>query len=130
MVSPRVSEHFASSQNVVVARLISLEPSPKIWSGTLATFQAATYELTEVLKGTGLEIGARVVVDHPLVAKTRTVKQTPELDDAWFVAGRSFVLFLDVRDGRMRCRNGNDGVLDVAEPGLIDGLRALAKSGA
>lgn len=130
MVSPRISEQFASSQHVIVARLISLEPSPNLWSGMLATFQAANYEVTEVLKGSGLAVGARVTVDHPLVARARTVRSTPELDDTWFVAGRSVVLFLDTSDGRLRCRDANDGVLDAADPGLLDGLRALATSGA
>lgn len=46
------------------------------------------------------------------------------------LARRSFVLLLDVRDGRMRCRYGDDGVLTRSTPACSMACAPLAKSGA
>jgi hypothetical protein len=76
---------------VFVGTVRGLDPAPTTWSGIVAVYQGATFEVDTVLKGFYDESTADVL--HPVVAGSRTADVTPGLSPALFASGTKLIVF-------------------------------------
>lgn len=105
---------FQRAELVIVARPTRLQPSPKVWSGTLATFQGVEYQVTRVVKGAGIEPTQSIVVLHPLVAKSATADpDVPQLRASAFDTNKTYVVFIRRENGALHCISENDGIVEA-----------------
>lgn len=105
---------FQRAELVIVARPTRLQPSPKVWSGTLATFQGVEYQVTRVIKGVGIEPTQSIVVMHPLVAKSATADpDVAQLRASAFDTTKTYVVFLRRENGALHCISENDGIVEA-----------------
>lgn len=126
-VDSRVDKSFNEADLVIVARPKALEPSPNIWSGTLATFQGVEHQVVRVLKGTGVEVEQTIVVMHPLVARSATAEtDKPELRASAFDSSKTYVVFIRIGDDKeLYCIDANHGIVE-ATPEVIAEVERLA----
>ena len=94
-VSMAPSPALAASQradSVFLARVIALRAAPAGWSRLIETWQEVDYEVLRVFKG-DLRVGERVVVRHPIVARSATAADRPGLRADWFSPGGRLLVF-------------------------------------
>jgi hypothetical protein len=117
-----MARQLPEAELVFVGEVVSLSPSPHMWSGLAEMTQSVTYRVTRVLRGAGVEAGARIEVRHLLVEGAPTVDSaTAELLPSLFHPGASLlVLARPQRDG-WRCVSERASVA-VATPALVDAV--------
>ncbi len=83
---------------IVLARVREVHPTPGVWCGVVVTWQHVTYDVDEVLHGTG--VAREIRVGHMLVGGGLVCEHAPFLRPELFQPGSRFLLCLKRdRDG-------------------------------
>lgn len=116
---------------VLVGEVVSVEESPGVWAGRLASYQAVKYRVVRVLKRTAANIGDTLTIEHPLIEGARTVhKTTPQLDETMFRAGQRLIILARMKDSSARALNADRAVLAATAETLAAVEAAIAPASA
>ncbi len=93
---PFIAANAGKANTVVLAKIVSVGPSPGYWSGLLEARQQVTYKVQRLLKGTlharQFSLNILVVANSPEADRDK-----PQLNPKLFYPGATQILFLNAR---------------------------------
>ena len=97
---------------VFLGEIASIEESPGVWSGRLASYQTVHYRVLRLFKQGADALAATVAIDHPLLEGGRTVsKSAPQLDPDLFRIGHKLLICAKQKGGTLRALNADRAAL-------------------
>jgi hypothetical protein len=91
---PAFARAAAVAPTVFEGSVVAVGPTPAVWSGRYAAYQAVTYRVTRIVADPDhqLSVDAQVTVQHLLVAGSETADARPQLRPALAHAGAPVIV--------------------------------------
>ena len=91
---PAFARAAAVAPTVFEGSVVAVGPTPAVWSGRYAAYQAVTYRVTRIVADPDrlLSVDAQVTVQHLLVAGSETADARPRLRPALAHAGAPVIV--------------------------------------
>lgn len=104
---------------VLIGEVLTLEPSPGVWSSRAIAYQRVEYRVLRVLKANAKVPAAHTLkIDHPLIARSPTADASePRLSPARFHPGVRLIIAAkrDEDDGSLQALDAARSVLAAAD---------------
>jgi hypothetical protein len=90
----------AAAGAIFEGEILAIGPTPGVWSGRFAAYQAVTYRITKIVTDPDkrLSIGEQVIVQHLLVAGAETADLQPRLRRALVAVGAAVLVLVNWSD--------------------------------
>jgi hypothetical protein len=110
---PAFARAAAAAQVVFEGSVTAVGPTPAVWSGAFAAYQAVTYRITRIVADPDhrISIGAEVTVQHLIVAGSETADTQPRLRPALVQSGATVIVLARWSDGHWEGVDEHHGIV-------------------